>query len=219
LLYGRTPFAVVGVVPDTVYRSAVESNPIPFLYMSLTQNYESGITLHIRSPGDPRSLIPAVRRALHEIDSQLVLGRPRVLRDELERSLGDQRMMATMVGLFALLALLLAGIGLYGVMAHLAGQRTAEIGIRLALGARPFGIFKLMLTYGLRLVLIGAAIGLAGALVGARFVQHQLFGVAPGDPTTFIAVCGTLLAVAIAACLLPARRAMKVDPALALRGN
>lgn len=219
LLYGRTPFSVVGVVPDTVYRSAVESNPIPFLYMSLTQNYESGITLHIRSPGDPRSLIPAVRRALHEIDSQLVLGRPRVLRDELERSLGDQRMMATMVGLFALLALLLAGIGLYGVMAHLAGQRTAEIGIRLALGARPFGIFKLMLTYGLRLVLIGAAIGLAGAVVGARFVQHQLFGVAAGDPTTFIAVCGTLLAVAIAACLLPARRAMKVDPALALRGN
>ena len=219
VLYGSTPFTVVGVVPDTVYRSAVEADPLPFLYMPLSQNYESGVALHIRTAGDPGSLIPAVRRALQEIDPQLVLNRPRVMREEFERSLGDQRMMATMVGLFAALALVLAGVGLYGVMAHLAGQRTPEIGLRLALGAQPGGIFRLMLTDGLRLVVIGAVIGLTGAFIGVRYVQNQLFGVAPSDPLTFVAVVATLLAVAIAACLLPARRAMRVDPALALRGN
>jgi ABC-type antimicrobial peptide transport system permease subunit len=148
-----------------------------------------------------------------------VLGRPRLLREEFEQSLGDQRMLATMVGLFGLVALALAGIGLYGVMAHLAGQRRAEVGIRLALGAPRASIFRLMLRDGLRLVAIGSAIGLAAAFAGARYVEHQLFGVTAADPATFLAVGGTLFAVALAACLIPAHRAMQVDPALALRGN
>ncbi len=147
---------VIGVAPDTVYRSTIEQNPPPFLYVPLSQNYESGLTLHVRTTGDPRDLIAAVRRVLSEIDPQLVLNRPRLLRDEFTRSIGDQRMMATMVGLFGLVALVLAAIGLYGVMAHLAGQRTTEIGIRLALGARPASIFGLMLKDGLRLVAIGS---------------------------------------------------------------
>ena len=128
-------------------------------------------------------------------------------------------MMATLVGLFGLPALVLAAIGLYGVMAHLAGQRTTEIGIRLALGARPSSILRLMLTDGLRLVVIGSVLGFVGAFAGARYVQNQLFGVTPTDPFTFAGVCLTLLIVAIAACLIPARRAMRVDPALALRAN
>jgi len=148
-----------------------------------------------------------------------VLNRPRVLRDEFTRSIGDQRMMATMVGLFGLVALVLAAIGLYGMMAHLAGQRTTEIGIRLALGARPASIFGLMLKDGLRLVAIGSVVGLAGAVAGARYVQNQLFGVTPGDPLTFAGVSITLLVVAIAACLIPARRAMRVDPVRALRST
>jgi putative ABC transport system permease protein len=219
LMVGRDPLQVVGVVPDTVYRSAIERNAPPFFYVPLRQNYESGITLHIRTSTDPQSLVPALRRALHEIDSQLVLGRPRLLREEFEQSLGDQRMLATMVGLFGLVALALAGIGLYGVMAHLAGQRRAEVGIRLALGAPRASIFRLMLRDGLRLVAIGSAIGLAAAFAGARYVEHQLFGVTAADPATFLAVGGTLFAVALAACLIPAHRAMQVDPALALRGN
>lgn len=212
------PYEVIGVVPDTVYRSAIEPNPLPFLYVPLLQNYESGVTLHVRSPGNPLLLIPGVRQALTEVDPHLVLGRPRLLRDEFERSLGDQRMMATMVGLFALLAIVLAAIGLYGVMAHLAGQRTGEIGLRLALGAEPRTIFRLMLTDGLQLVAIGAVIGLGVALVGVRYVENQLFGVAPRDPLTLIGVCAMLFAVAVAACVIPARRAMRVDPAVALRG-
>jgi putative ABC transport system permease protein len=217
VMLGDTPLQVVGVSPETVYRSAVDATPMPFLYVPLLQNYESGVTLHIRAAGDPLALIAPLRRALAEIDPQLVLGRPRLLRDEFDRSLGDQRMMATMVGLFGFVAVALAAIGLYGVMAHLAGQRTPEIGLRLALGAQPASIFRLMLTDGLKLVAIGAAIGLAGAFAGVRYVENQLFGVAPRDPTTFAVVAALLLAVAIVACLIPARRAMRVDPAIALR--
>jgi putative ABC transport system permease protein len=175
------------------------------------------VTLHIRTAGDSRALIAALRRALAEVDPQLVLGRPRLLREEFDRSLGDQRMMATMVGCFAVLAIVLAAIGLYGVMAHLAGQRTAEIGLRLALGAEPVTIFRLMLSDGLRLVAVGCVLGLAGAIAAARYVENQLFGIAPRDPMTFAGVCVMLFVVATAACLIPARRAMRVDPALALR--
>ena len=218
-----SPLQIVGVAPNTVYVRSIEANPLPFLYVPLLQNYESGVTLHLRTSGDPHALIAPLRRALAEVDPQLVLGRPRVLRDEFDRSLGDQRMMATLVGFFALLAIMLAAIGLYGVMAHLAGQRTAEIGLRLALGAEPRSIFRLMLTDGLRLVVIGAVLGLVGAFIGtgygAKYVESQLFGVAPRDPMTFALVCTLLFAVAIAACLIPARRAMRVDPALALRGT
>ena len=219
VMAGNDPLQVVGVVPDTVYRSALEQNPPPFLYAPLAQNYESGITLHVRVAGEPTGQIAALRRVLSEVDPQLVLGRPRVLRDEFERSIGDQRMMATLVGLFGVVALALAAIGLYGVMAHLASQRTTEIGIRLALGANPASILRLMLSDGLRLVALGSVLGLAGAFAGARFVQNQLFGVEPTDPATFAGVCATLLIVAIAACLIPARRAMRVEPALALRAN
>ena len=219
VMAGNDALQVVGTVPDTVYRSAIEQNPPPFLYVPLAQNYESGITLHVRASGDPRAQIAPLRRVLQEIDPQLVLGRPRLLSDEFARSIGDQRMMATLVGLFGLLALVLAAIGLYGVMAHLAGQRTTEIGIRLALGARPSSILRLMLTDGLRLVVIGSLLGFVGAFAGARYVQNQLFGVEPTDAFTFAGVCLTLLTVAIAACLIPARRAMRVDPALALRAN
>ena len=182
VMAGNDPLQVVGIAPDTVYRSAIEQNAPSFLYVPLAQNYESGVTLHIRTAGDPAAQIPPLRRVLQEVDPQLVLGRPRVLSEEFTRSIGDQRMMATLVGLFGLLALVLAAIGLYGVMAHLAGQRTTEIGIRLALGAQPSSILKLMLTDGLRLVAIGSVIGFIGAFAGARYVQNQLFGVAPTDP-------------------------------------
>jgi predicted permease len=219
MIYGRTAMTVVGVVPDTVYRSSIERNPVPFLYVPLLQNYESGITLHVRTAGDPSAVIPSMRRALQEVDPQLVLGRPRVLRGEFEQSVGQQRMMATLVGLFGILSLLLAAIGLYGVMAHLAQQRTKEMGIRLALGARPTSIFHLMLSDGMRLVALGALFGIAGAFAAARYVRHQLFGVEPGDPLTLVLVTVVLFAAAVSACVLPARRAMRVDPALTLRGN
>jgi predicted permease len=215
-----TKHTVIGVVPDTVYRSAIERDAPPFFYLPLAQNYESGVALHVRSAsGDPLLLLPQIRTAVREVDPRIVVARPQRLGDVFEQSLGAQRMMATLVAIFGALALALAAIGLYGVMAHAAGQRRAEIGIRLALGAQRASIFNLLLTDGLRLVMLGATIGLIGAFVSTKFVSAQLFGVQPGDPLTFVVGCALLTAVATLACLLPARRAMRVDPIVALRGS
>ena len=214
---GNDPRQIVGVVPDTVYRSSIERNPPPVIYLPLAQNYESGVTLHLRVSGDPLGHVTAVRRALREVDPQLVLARPRTLRDEFATSVADQRLLATLIGLFGAVAVVLAAIGLYGVMSHLAGQRTAEIGIRMALGAEPASILRLMLRDGLVLVGIGVGLGLAGSIWGVRYVEGQLFEVQPTDLTTFAVVVVALVLVTAAACIVPARRAMRVQPAVALR--
>ena len=215
---GTNAATVIGVVPDTVYRDALEREPPPFFYLPLAQNYESGVTLHVRATqGDPLALLPAVRAAVRDVDPRIAVGRPQRLRAVFDQSIASQRMMATLVGLFGLIALVLAAIGLYGVMSHLAGQRRTEIGIRLALGAKPTSILSLILGEGLRLVGIGAVLGLVAALLATRWVESQLFGVRATDPLTFAAVCLLLTAVASVACLIPARRAMRVDPARALR--
>jgi predicted permease len=217
---GDNAALVVGVVPDTVYRNALEREPPPFFYLPLAQNYESGVTLHVRAAhGDPLALLPLVRTAVREVDPAIAISRPQRLRSLFDQSIAAQRMMATLVGLFGGIALVLAAVGLYGVMAHLAGQRRTEIGIRLALGAKPTSILSLILGEGLRLAAIGAVIGLAAAFAATRWLESQLFGVRPTDPLTFAAVCLLLTVVAIFACLIPARRAMRVDPAVALRST
>ena len=217
VMLGDDALQIVGVVPDTIYRSTTEQSPPHFLYLPITQNYESGMTLHIRTAGAPLGELAAVRRVLREVDPQLVLGRPRTLRDEFDLSVADQRLMATLIGLFGLVALILAAIGLYGVMTHVAGQRTTEIGVRMALGAEPSSIMRVLLKDGLRLVAMGCVLGIAGALAAARLVHAQLFGVDALDPLTFAIVGATLLLVGAAACLLPAWRAMRIDPMIALR--
>ena len=217
VMLGSDALQIVGVVPDTIYRSTTEQSPPPFLYLPVAQNYESGLTLHIRTAGEPLGEIAAVRRVLRDVDPQLVLGRPRTLRDEFNISVGDQRLMATLIGLFGLVALVLAAIGLYGVMTHLASQRTTEIGVRIALGAEPSSILRMLLQEGLKLVAMGCLLGLAGAFAAARFVRTQLFGIDAIDPLTFALVCVTLAVVGAAACLLPALRAMRIDPIAALR--
>ena len=126
-------------------------------------------------------------------------------------------MMATLVGLFGALALILAVLGLYGVMAHVATQRTPEIGIRLAMGAQPASIVTLLLGQGLRLLGIGVTIGLTGAFVGTRYIEAQLFGVTATDPLTFVSGCVVLAGAGLTASLIPALRAMRVDPTSALR--
>ncbi|MGB2713537.1 MAG: ABC transporter permease [Vicinamibacterales bacterium] len=217
LVDGQTA-TVVGMVPDTVYRSALERDAPPFYYLPLAQNYEAGVALHIRAAqGDPLGLLPAVRAAVRAVDPAVVVARPQRLRSLFEDSLAAQRMLATLVGLFGVVALTLAAVGLYGVMAHLAGQRRTEIGIRLALGASPSSILRLIVTEGMRLVLVGAAMGLFGAIASTRWISSQLFGIHPTDPVTFVAGCVLLGIVAALACLIPARRAMRVDPSAALR--
>lgn len=208
---------VIGVVPDTVYTTTLELERRPTYYLLLAQNYESGVALHVRAAGNPLALVPAIRDAVRNVDSQLPIERPQLLSDVLDRTLSRQRMMATLVGLFGGVALLLAVLGLYGVMAHAATERTTEIGIRLALGAQPASIVALLLGQGLRVLGIGVAIGLAGALVGTRYIEAQLFGVTATDPLTFAGGCAILAFAGVTASVIPAVRAMFVDPISALR--
>ena len=208
---------VVGVVPDAIYASTVERDEPPTVYLPLAQNYESAVTLHVRAAGDPRSLVPAIRDAVREVDNQLVVERPELLRHVLDRTLSKERMMAALIGAFAGIALLLTIVGLYGVMAHAAGQRTAEIGIRVAMGAQPASIVALIIAHGLRLLAIGSALGFVGALVSTRLIATQLFGVTPHDPLTFAAVGAVLATTGLIACAIPALRATRVDPITALR--
>ena len=217
LVSTSAPLEVIGVVPDAVYVSAVESAPPPFFYSLLSQNYESGVTLYIRTVRNPMAVFPAVRQAVREVDPLLTLSRPLLLRDLFDRSVGDQRLMGTLVGIFGLLALILAAIGLYSVMSYVAADRRPEMGLRLALGAEPRLILLLMMGEGLRLVALGLAIGLVGAFLATRYLTNQLFGVAPVDPPTFLAVCLVLTVTGMIACFIPARRAMRTDPATALR--
>jgi predicted permease len=213
----RNEFQVVGVVPDTVYTSTMERERPPTYYLLLAQNYESGVTLHVRAAHSPMALVPGIREAVRQVDSALALERPQLLRDVLDRTLGTQRMLATLVGLFGAVALLLAALGLYGVMAQVANQRTPEVGIRLAMGAQPASVVSLLLGQGLRLLGIGAAIGLACALVGTRYIEAQLFGVTATDPVTFVSGCVALAIAGLTASVIPALRAMRVDPVIALR--
>ena len=167
--------------------------------------------------GDPLAILPAVRAAVHDVDPRLAVSRPQRLTDIFDQSIAGQRMMATLVGAFGALGLLLAAVGVYGIMEHVATQRRGEIGIRLALGAAPGSIFSLILGEGLRLVGIGTAIGLTAAFATTRYIQTLLFGVDPIDAATFIAMSVVLTATATVACLIPARRAMRVDPVVAFR--
>jgi ABC-type antimicrobial peptide transport system permease subunit len=154
---------------------------------------------------------------VRQVDNQLAVERPQLLRDVLDRTLSSQRTLATLVGLFGAVALILAACGLYGVMAHAATQRTPELGIRVAMGAQPASIVTLLLGQGVRLLGIGAAIGLAGALLGTRYIETQLFGVTATDPLTFVGGCIVLAIAGLTASMIPAVRAMHVDPIIALR--
>ena len=208
---------VIGIVPDTVYTTTVERDSPPMYYLLLAQNYESGVTLHVRSHGNPSALEPALRRIVRQADGQLAVQEAQVLGALLAGTLKVERTMATAMGLFGALALTLSVVGLYGVMAQSATSRKAEIGLRLALGAQRSSIVTLLLGHGARLIAAGVVLGLIGSLVATRYIQAQLFGVSITDPLTFIAACGLLVAAGLAASVVPALRAMKVDPAIALR--
>jgi predicted permease len=210
---------VVGIVRTARYRSLVEA-PRPFYYRPFAQAYRPSMTLHVRTASDdPYTVLQSVRRALDELDRDLPLSRVRTLAQRLDGSLGSQRTAALLVSVYGGLALVLAVIGLYGSMAYAVSRRTREMGVRMALGARASEVRRHVLSQALRVALLGTAIGLAAAIPAARLVRAQLYGVEPTDPTTLVAVIVVLVAASVAAAYVPARRATKVDPVVALRSD
>ena len=209
---------VVGVVSDSKYRALTEPF-VPTAFIPLAQNHESGVVLYVRTSGHPAALVPAVRRAVHALEPNLPVPDVRPVTDTIGRSLYLARMGAFLVGGFGGLALALSAVGVYGVMAFAVSRRTREIGVRMALGAHRRDVVRMVLADGLRLVLVGTALGLAAALGGARWLESFLYGVSGRDALTFAAVPVVLALVGLVACLVPARRASRVDPLVALRSE
>jgi len=205
---------VIGVVKDGKYRSLGE-RPRPFLYLPLEQGYEGAV--HLVAGGDPQATLRLVRDAVRAIDPGLAAFSPRTISEHLGIALFPARMGAVLLGSFGLVVLVLAAVGIYGVAAYSAGQRTQEIGVRMALGAQRHHVLALIVGQGMRLVLTGLGLGVAAALALSQVLQSFLYGVSPTDPLVFAGISVMLAAVASAACYLPARRATRVDPAVALR--
>ena len=207
---------IIGVVRDTKYRTLGEDFRA-LAYQPLAQNHETGMTLHVRAAGDPLSVAGAVRNEINSIEKNLPLGDLQPLSALIGSSLYPARMGAALIGVFGLLALSLAAVGLYGVMSYAVSQRAREIGVRMALGARALDVLRLVLREAMTLVVIGMVIGWGGAAVLSRLIASFLFGVGAMDAVTFASIPCLLAMVALLAAYLPARRAMKVDPMVALR--
>jgi len=208
----------VGIVADTKHYSLTSDTTNQF-YEPYGQLSFSIMTLVVRTDSTPAGVAPALRDAVRTLDPDLPIGQLRTLDDLLAQSIGPQRFSARLLGTFAASALFLAVIGLYGALAYAVGQRTFEIGVRMALGARSGNVLWMFLREGLGLALAGAAAGLAGALVLTRLMTAMLFGIEPTDPVTLTLTPLILMAVAVLASLIPARRATRIDAVRALRGE
>jgi predicted permease len=208
---------VVGLARNGKYLSITES-PRPFVYYPQLQ-MPDGITLHVRTTGDPLRLVGAARREVATVAPTWMIERPRTLEENIGASLLPQRIAAGLLGAFGVVALLLAAVGLYGVVAFAVAQRTREIGIRVALGAQSGEVLGLMLRQGLTLAGIGLLVGVPLAFVVARLVSGFLIGTSVADPVVFGGAAGLLGFVTLLASYVPARRASKVDPMAALRSQ
>ena len=215
--FNKTAFTVIGVAGN-VRTVALESDSNPMTYtptpFAATWN---PMNLVIRTSGDPAAQVAAVRSTLASIDQNIPVYEVRTMDEIVAGTLGSRRFTMFLLAVFAGVALLLACVGLFAVMAYLVSQRTHEIGVRLALGARPGDVFRLVIGRGMTLAGAGSALGLGGAWAIGRFIESMLYQVKPTDPITLASAPVVLLVVALLACYVPARRAMKVDPMVALR--
>jgi putative ABC transport system permease protein len=209
---------VIGLVSDVRYRT-IEMAPIPDVYVPLAQSYQSRLRLFVRTTLEPASVAPAIAAEIRSLDPNLPLSEVKTMEERVGDAMWRTRVAAWVLALFALLALLLTAIGIFGVMAQAVAQRTAEIGIRMALGARAGDVLTLVLRRAAILTVVGIAIGTASALALTRFLGTLLYGVEPGDPATFVCVALLLGAIALLASYIPARRATRVNTMEALRAE
>ncbi len=214
----RPDLEIVGVVKDAKYGSLREK-PRGMFFVDLDQNKipDTFSDLVVRVGGKPEALMSQIRAAVHEVDPNLAVWDVMTLRDAVERSLGQEKLLAKLASFFGALALLLSAIGLYGVMAYSVARRTNEIGIRMALGAQPGAVLGMVLRESVFVVGLGLLAGIPAALACGRYVASQLYGLAPNDPVTIVGAAVLLIAVALLASYLPARRAAMLDPLTALR--
>ena len=213
----KGPFLeVVGVVRDGKYRSLGET-PHPYIYQPLLQSYDPKMILVVRTTGEPQSVVSSVREQIRALEGNLPIADIKTLREQVDLSLFPSRVAAWTLGGFGLLALLLAAIGIYGVVSYSVAQRTREIGLRRALGAKESDVLKLVLGEGFLVISLGLTLGLLLAAATTRLIGGFLYGIAPTDALTFVGVPLLLGLVALGACYVPARRATKVDPLVALR--
>ncbi|HET8947005.1 MAG TPA: ABC transporter permease [Candidatus Polarisedimenticolia bacterium] len=212
---GPQPFTVVGVAGDV--RSTALNQESPALYFPLPWRVFPLADVAVRTAGDPEALLPTIRARVRALDAELPLANVRTMDQWIANSAAQPRLNAVLLGIFATVALLIAAIGIYGVLAYSVTQRTREIGVRMALGATPRGVMRLVVGQGLAVVSLGLGLGLLGGLALGQAVSSLVYGVTVRDPITYGAVSAVLGAVALAACALPARRAAQVDPIVALR--
>jgi len=207
---------VVGVVSD-VRQSGLAGDVLPEVYSPELEDVGGDLSFVIRATGEPTSLISAVRATVAEVEPNQALHNVMTMEQRLANTTTSRRLNTVLLGSFAGVALLLAVVGIYGVMSYAVTQRRREIGVRMALGAQRGDVSRLVIGEGMKLVLIGALLGLGGALALTRLLKTLLFGVSATDPLTFIVIAPLLIIVALLACWIPARRATKVDPLIALR--
>ncbi len=212
----NTWLTIVGVVGDVKELSLMDE-PQPEFYLPFRQNPSALMRLVIRSAAEPASLIPAIRHAVLAVDNNQPVTEIKSMRQWITESVFARRTNMFLLGLFASVALILAAVGIYGVMSYTVSQRTHEIGVRLALGAQSKDVLRLVVGQGMRLVLIGVLIGIAAASALMRLMSNWLYGVSATDPATFVVIALLLASIALLACYLPARRAIKVEPMVALR--
>ena len=209
---------VVGVV-GTIKQASLDSEARPAMYLPHLQSPTAGLTLLVRTRGEPLSMAAAVRQEVRALDKDVPVTKVQTMEKVLGASVAQPRFSMLLVGLFAGLALVLSAVGIYGVMAYAVSRRAHEIGVRMALGAGANQVLKLVLKDGMTLAFAGIAVGLLGAFALTRLMASLLFGIGAKDPVTFVSVAAFLAFVAFIACYIPARRATKVDPLIALRNE
>jgi predicted permease len=211
-------FTIVGVVKDSKYHRVTESSQ-PYFYIPIRQIFrpEYGLTFHVRTSGSVSEAIATLQRETAAIDPSLTIFDAEPMTEYIAASLFGAKIAATLLGVLSAVGLVLAAMGLYGVLAYSVAQRTQEIGLRVALGAGRTDVLGLVVRQGLQLTLIGIAAGALIAVELGRFLSSMLYEVKPADPVTFLGVAVVLTVVALLACYIPSRRAMRIDPMTALR--